>query len=276
MEKMRYPTAMVLGFGLLLGLSGSVYSHDPVFSPGPHVLFKEGIEVHTELYRSDRGDKAENETAIAFKYGLTGNWVAGVALPYQYLKEGSERNGGVGDITFSTKYRFWRQDALGTQESMAVLFKVKPDTASSDGVPSTGTGTTDALAGLTYGYESLKWYRWASARYRRNGRSDIGFQRGDTFLVDLAGGIRLTPPDYWKPDTVWLLELNGEISQRAELDGRELANSRGQEWFISPGLMWTVRNFAVKAGVQLPVVNNLNGDQNESDYRAVLEFEWHR
>ena len=39
--------------------------------------------------------------------------------------------------------------------------------------------------------------------------------------------------------------------------------------------MWTYRNYAVKAGVQLPVASNLNGVQTETDYRAALEFEGH-
>lgn len=275
MVKMQYRSAIALGLGSLLGLSGNAYCHDPVFSPGPHVLFEGGKELHIEFHHSERGDETENEVAIAFKYGITGDWLAGLELPYQYLKESEERNDGVGDITLSTKYRFWRHDTLGVQESMAVLFKIKPDTASSGREPSLGSGTTDAVAGLTYGYESLKWYRWASVRYRRNGKTGEGIHRGDKFLVDLAGGIRLTPPDYWKPDTVWFLELNGEINQRTEQDGRELTNSGGQEWFISPGLMWTERNFAIKAGVQLPVMSDLNGEQDGSDYRARLEFEWH-
>ena len=275
MTKMRYPTAIALGMGSILGLSAEAYGHDPVFSPGHHVLFEGGKEVHAEFHRSERGNETENEAAISLNYGLTGDWVAGLELPYQYLKEDGERNEGMGDITFSTKYRFWRHDTLGVQESVAVLFKVKPDTASSGGNPARGSETIDAVAGFTYGYESLKWYRWVSVRYRRNGKTDEGLHRGDKFLVDLAGGIRLTPPDYWKPDTVWILELNGEISQRTEQNGRELVNSGGQEWFISPGLMWTVRNFAVKAGIQLPMVSDLNGEQDKSDYRARLEFEWH-
>lgn len=35
----------------------------------------------------------------------------------------------------------------------------------------------------------------------------------------------------------------------------------GTEWFLSPGLMWTLRNFAVKTGVQLPIASDLNGRQ---------------
>jgi len=40
-------------------------------------------------------------------------------------------------------------------------------------------------------------------------------------------------------------------------------------------IFWTQLNFAVKAGVQIPVYSNLNGDQDDSDYRARAIIEWH-
>ena len=93
--------------------------------------------------------------------------------------------------------------------------------------------------------------------------------------LDLVGGIRFTPTAYTKPDTVWLLELNGEFGRRDELNGTSLANTGGTEWFLSPGIFWTKRNFAIKAGVQIPIASDLNGVQQKSDYRATIVFEWH-
>lgn len=74
---------------------------------------------------------------------------------------------------------------------------------------------------------------------------------------------------------MWLLELNGERGQQARLKGAALADTGGTEWFLSPGIFWTQRNFAVKAGVQLPIASDLNGRQDDSDYRASVELEWH-
>ncbi len=39
--------------------------------------------------------------------------------------------------------------------------------------------------------------------------------------------------------------------------------------------MWTYRNFAVKAGVQLPLLDDLAEYQEADDYRAMIELEWH-
>ena len=208
-------------------------------------------------------------------YGLTGDWAVGVEVPHMRLDDGSANASGRGDIQLFTKVRFWRNDSLGAQESAAVLLKVKLDTASNDAGIALGTGTTDTILGLTYGYEGRKWYRWASIRYRLNGRNDVGLQRGRKVLFDLVGGIRFRPTGYLEADTVWLLELNGEYGDRADLNGMNLVNTGGTEWFVSPGIFWTKRNFAIKAGIQIRIASNLNGAQNESDVRASLTLEWH-
>jgi hypothetical protein len=248
-------------------------AHDPVFGLGPHVLFKGGVEVapqiHTEKEEDDRG----TELGVELTYGITGDWAAGIELPY-IDNSGISDNGGPGDIRLFTKYRFWRRDSTGLQESAAILAKVKFDT-SAGGFPPLGSGSTDGLLGLAYGYESRKWYRWASVRYRVNGKSSQGFRRGNKLLFDLVGGIRLKPTAYDEPDTVWLVELNGEYTDRSVLGGANLASSGGTEWFVSPGIFWTLRNFAIKVGVQIPVASDLNSDQPETDYRARLVLEWH-
>lgn len=261
---------------ILIALTGSLFSlpvqaHDPVFGLGPHVLFKDGVEIAPEVNLRKKGDNEETEFGVELTYGLTGDWAAGIEIPYAKQTVNNSSNSGQDDVTVFTKYRFWREDGPGVQESMSVAFKLKTDTGDSN----IGTGTTDSLLGLTYGYEGRKWYRWAALRYRYNNENNSGFRRGNKILFDLVGGIRIKQTGYREPDTVWILELNAESTDRAEQDGVELSNSGGSEWFVAPGIFWTKRNFAVKAGIQIPVTNNLNGNQAETDYRAKLVLEWH-
>ncbi len=265
---------LATGLATLL-LSGVTWAHDPIFGLGPHVLYKGGIEIAPQIRQNEKGDERETELGLELTYGITGDWAAGIELPYAWKKEGSEDARGAGDVRLFTKYRFWRHDTLGAQESAAVFLKVKTDTGDEDSTPATGTGSTDSILGLAYGYEGRKWYRWASLRYRRNGKNDADLRRGDKIRFDLVGGIRPTPTDYLEPDTVWLLELNGEYGKRAELNGDDLSNTGGTEWFLSPGIFWTKRNFAIKAGVQIPIYSDLDGNQDETDYRARVIFEWH-
>lgn len=256
-------------------IGNMAWAHDPIFGIGPHVVYQGGVEIAPEVHTKKRGDDQQSELGIELTYGLTGDWAVSAELPYARNKSATDESNGLGDASLFTKYRFWRSDSLGVQESSAVLLKIIGDTGDDNATPALGTGSTDAILGLSYGYESRKWYRWTALRYRRNAENNAGLQRGNKILFDLVGGIRPTPTGYLEPDTVWLLELNGEYDQRGELNGAELPNTGGSQWFLSPGIFWTLRNFAVKAGVQFPIVSNLNGIQDEADYRAKLILEWH-
>ncbi len=269
------PTAALrAGLAAALALAtGAAAAHDPVFGLGPHVLYQGGFEASLKWHEARAGRDRDRELGLEMTYGITGDWAAGIEIPWVRVEDGGATNSGRGDVQLFTKYRFWRRDALGVQESAAVAFRVNLDTGAG-GTPRVGTGATDWMLGLAYGYESRKWYRWASVRWRRNG--DRGaLDRGDRILVDLVGGWRPRQSGYLEPDTVWLLELNGEITRRARLGGATVADSGGQEWFVSPGIFWTLRNYAIKAGVQIPVRSDLNGAQASSDWRTLLVLEGH-
>ena len=261
----------------LLGLiaSGLTWAHDPIFGLGPHVVYQGGVEIAPEFEWKQRGDEREGELALELTYGITGDWAAGIHIPYTWKDDGDTQSNGIGDVALFTKYRFWRHDTLGVQQSAALALKLHTSTGDSRSDPPTGSGSTDLTAGLAYGYESRRWYRWASFRYRFNGENSMGFRRGDKIKLDLVGGVRPWLTGYREPDTVLLLELNLEHGFAHRAHGRELADTGGTEVFVSPGIFWTLRNFAVKAGLQIPVVNGLDGAQPPSDYRAKLVLEWH-
>ena len=69
--------------------------------------------------------------------------------------------------------------------------------------------------------------------------------------------------------TVMLINCNARTS-----DNNQICDTKIAEvdlcWFESYD-----RNFAIKSGVQIPVYSNLNGTQDQSDYRAKLTFVWH-
>ncbi|VAW93053.1 hypothetical protein MNBD_GAMMA23-845 [hydrothermal vent metagenome] len=272
----QFKTKLGLVFVLASGFSlNTAFAHDPVFGQGPHTLFKGGVEVATELHSTKAGNKLDNEIGLDLRYGLTGDWTIGVEVPYGIKSNIGGSSSGIGDSSVFTKYRFWRKDSLGLQESAAISLKFLSKTGDETQSPALGTGTTDSIVGLSYGYEGRSWYRWASVRYRENGTNSAGLKRGSKTLVDFVVGARTTLTTYTEPDMVWLLELNGELGEQGTLNGNTVANSGGDEWFIAPGIFWTVKNFAIKAGVQFPIVSNLNGSQEKSDYRAKMSFEWH-
>ncbi|MCF6337479.1 MAG: hypothetical protein L3J84_05945 [Gammaproteobacteria bacterium] len=273
---MKFVNWPLWGISVLLAIhSNSALAHDPVFGIGPHVLFKNGMEAALEVDRKKAGEETKSGVGLEMTYGITGEWAAGIKVPYSFRDNGIDSSSGQTDIQAFTKYRFWREDSLGLQKSAAVMLALNGENADEKTNPALGNGATDIITGITWGYESIKWYRWASTRYALPGKNTAGFQMGNKWKIDFVGGWRPIPPEYKKTDTVWLLELNGEIVDKAKLNGKTQANSGGTEWFVSPGIFWTLRNFAIKSGIQIPVSSDLNGIQNKSDYRFKATFEWH-
>lgn len=248
-------------------------AHGPIFSPGPETLYKDGVETHVEYHRSKKGGETENELGLGLGYGITQDWTVSAELPYAIVKEDGATNDGIGNIALETKYRFWRRDALGKQDSVSVFAKAILDTAKDTSDPALGSGANDLVLGLVYGQESLIWQRWASARYRFNGESDAGVERGNQISADAAIGWRAKVPDYYKTDTLWMVELNTEYTKSSQQNSATLTDTGGTEIFVSPGMIWAYRNVALKSGVQLPIYSNLNGTQSESDYRVKFSLD---
>ncbi len=263
MKKTYKKTKLLISILLLITLNA--FAHDPVFSPGPHVLFKEGIEIHTGIKQKNTQTKQVLQQPLIFKYGVTANWVTGLELPY-ISQQTPTSTKGFGDIRLTSKYRFWRQDRRGQQRSAALLVNIK--TNSSDNKIT--TNTTDATLGLAYGYESLSWYRWVSARYRFNQNNEL--RRGNIAFFDVAIGYRYSVNDYKAADMVYMLEVNSEIYQASYLAEQKIIQ-QNKKLFISPGFMWTLRNMAIKGGVQLPLYQS--SSNNQDNYRAKLTIEWH-
>lgn len=251
--------------------TGPGAAHNPIFTPGPHVVYSGGLEV-TVKYARDRADGAgteetQTEAELELEYGLTADLTAEIGVPYLDKDEDGSGASGLGDIVLRSRYRFIRLSTPGVQRSAALLAQIKLPTGDDRGTPRLGSGSTDFVGGLLWGHESRRWYYNLAARYRRNGEGEGGLRKGDRQFFDLVGGIRPVLAGYLEPDAVVFLELNWENADRDVLNGSDVADTGGWELFLSPGLFATYRNIALRAGVQIPVARNLNGRQPVSDYR---------
>lgn len=264
---------VVLGVSLC---SVRAYAHEPIFSPGPHTVFAHGLELGTSFdYAKEGGARLRSQT-LHLGYGITPDLEVGLEQPFvdnSYGRTGPELV-GAGDPQFYAHWRYWRDDEPGYQDAAGVLVDVKPDRVGRGLPPARATGSRSTLLGLDVSHEGLKWYRWASAYYEHNGTNGAGYHYGDRSYLNLVGGWRPKPPSFTKPDTVWMLELD-TVHARADTEGPvPVANTGGTQAFLAPGVMWTVRNFAIRAGIQLPIYSRMNGSGAGQDYHARLDFEW--
>ena len=253
-------------------------AHNPIFTPGPHVVYGGGLET-TIGYSRDRASGAgeketEQEIELELEYGLTADWTAEIELPYVVKDSSDDGSSGLGDIVLRSRYRFLRLDTPGVQRSAALLAQVKLPTGDDDSTPRLGSGSTDFVGGLLYGHESRRWYYNLAARYRFNTEGGGGLEKGDRQFLDLVGGVRPVLTGYLEPDAVVFLELNWENAGRDERNGADIANTGGWELFLSPGIFATYRNIALRTGIQIPIAEGLNGNQPTSDYRFKFELKY--
>ncbi len=268
--------AVVFGFigGFAVTIGQPASAHEPVFAPGAHTHSKGLAEISLAYQRQRASGGGENKTdqelALEYEYGLTANWTAKVDVPLVDKSVINDGSTGIGDIALATKYRFLRKDLPGKQFSTSALFQIKLPTGDDDRSPRLGSGSTDFTGGLLHGLESRRWYYNTDARFRLNTEGGGGLKKGNKVLLDLVGGVRPVLTGYKEPDTVLFFEFNWENAGRDSLNGADVADSGGWELFASPGIFWTYRFFAVTAGVQIPIAENLNGGQPTSDYRFKL------
>ncbi len=251
------------------------HAHEPVFSLGPETIYKDGVGVETEFEYEEGGTDKETSLHYELLYGVTENWAVTLEVP-QVLdqKETGMSSEGLGDMAVRSKYQIFKRDTLGAQDKLTLLYGLKFPTGDKNKTPPLGSGSYDHLFGLSAGHESIKWYRFATVRYVL--RPDAGvLDKGDRLMLDVAAGLRpwLRPYKSW--DLVMLLEGSYITTWKDLKNGAALSNSGGQELFLGPTFLWSIRNWMFKGGIQFPILQDLNGHQDERDFRTQLAVEYH-
>jgi len=265
---------MLLVAGAMVSVSGSAAAHEPIFGLGPHTIYQGGVGLEVEAARESAGEERIRALHTEILYGVTPDLSITASVPLLRKEEGKRSRAGLGDTVFRAKWRFWRRDALGTQKQLALVAGVKLPTGDNAGPVRLGSGSVDFLAVFTGGYESRRWYSFGDVGIRINTEAN-GIRRGNRFFADVAGGIRPWLTGYWEPDLVLLVEANLEHERRTRVKGALQEDTGGTVVAFSPGLLLSYRNVMFKAGVQFPVLQRLNGDQERRGPFYAVAVEWH-
>jgi len=290
---MQSKTCMQVVIAILFLLSTEAFAQGPpINTDTPIFLGLEGrgakirtvIVRKTQLYQDGKkiDDPLEREVTatlfpIAIPYNVTTDLLVGVKIPTlnMNMKSGgsTKESFGLGDVTLFAKYLLVQVDGLGETFRVAGKGSVKLATGSKNIVPALGSGTVDYSLGAVAAWIGLKYGVYGDVSYSFNGSSD-GLSRGNNLTYNTAFGYRLIPAVYdtYPTQVVNLyLELNGKYALRDKLIGQEVANSGGNEVFVSPGIQYIPsRNFLVEGSVQIPIVTALHGTQLGTDFMVNL------
>ncbi len=271
---MKY-LSLITVLAMVIGFTTMASAHEPVFSIGPETIYQGGLGVEAE-FEFEKGNN-ERQFGMAYEiiYGITGRSAITLTVPHILKKEeNSLSSNGLGEIQIRGKYQLFRENSLGAQDKITAILGIKLPTGNRDKTPSLGTETTDFLFGMSYGHESRLLYYFATLRYLLRTKKS-GFEPGDRFLYDASFGIRPWQREYLEWDLVVLAEISGELGFKHKLNGQKVANSGGNTIWFGPSALFSLRNIMFKGGIQFPILQSLNGSQNEDDLRTVFAIEYH-
>lgn len=190
---------------------------------------------------------------------------------------------GLGDMRFFARHTAWQWDEPGRTLRIAPFMGIEVPTGKDDENDNIGrlsqplqlgSGSWDPFLGIVLTRQTLDWELDTSISYQINTEAN-DFRFGDTARLDLSYQYRLWP---WKlssgvPGFLYgVLESNLIWLDKNELAGSPVENSGGTILYLTPGLQYVTRRFVIEAAVQLPVVQDLNGNGLENDFISTLSF----
>lgn len=219
-------------------------------------------------------------------YGATPDLALFAIFPYifrqvEFTDTASEQRinkneNGIGDLTLLARYTIYARDYPSGTFRIAPLAGIKIPTGDDDLEPI----TTDSIDFQFGGVSTITWDIGrheidADVIYGMNTEAE-NFEKGDNLVYDLAYEFRIYPwslPDVGAPDFIYLVaEANGIFSEKSNLNGNTISDSGGHTLFLSPGLQFATRRYILEASIQLPAVQELNGNQLETDFILTAGF----
>ena len=223
-----------------------------------------------------------------FVYGFTEKLAFIGIAPYldKTLNVGGGERGdhGLGDSTLLGRYQVFQRDRPGETLRAQVLGGLKFPTGEDDEQDALGrlpqplqlgSGSYDPIMAGVFTWQRLRWQADFDVVYKINTKAN-DYEFGDTLAHDAAFQYRVWPwhlHERGVPGFVYgALELNGVWADRSEADGNHLVDSGGYTMFFSPGLQYITKRWVAEASIQLPIVQELNGRQLETDFILTAGF----
>jgi len=190
---------------------------------------------------------------------------------------------GLGDVTVFARYTAYQHDRPGETLRLAPFVGIETPTGEDDERDALGrlpqplqlgSGSWDPFAGVVGTWQTLNRQVDVEAAYTFNTEAN-DFEFGDQFRFNASYQHRLWPPQLEQgvPAFVYaVLESNFVWRDRNAIEGRDDDDSGGTTWYLTPGLQYVTKRFVAEGAVQLPVVQNLNGDALENDLIVTVGF----
>jgi hypothetical protein len=268
---------------------------DPTFNAlGLAGYTSSGLSIALDWERFDKSEgdpslesesQVENRLTGFASYGFGQRYLVALRVPYS-LRSVTETAAGEETETVDTngfsdpeiygQALLWASTMsdLGSRASVAVGAGVKTPWGENDVArdgervdehAQPGTGSTDLFGNVTLLYLiDMQSSLFASTGYRRTGENEFGYRYGSTFLANISYERKFGR----HLDGLIQFNFRDAAQDRVDSDGTLGENSGGSLLYATPMLLLDItKSLVVRAGVQIPIIADLNGEQTE---RAVV------
>lgn len=192
----------------------------------------------------------------------------------------STDEGGIGDLAFVLKQRVyndvwnrgaWNVSVLGGVETPTGETSEK--TAGELNPPSLqpGSGSWDPFVGVASTWEQGRFRFDSQVFWQTFGEGDQDSQSGDLVSVEFDVGYRALMTQYPGPTISTKAGVRWRHRGRGEQSGAFLENSGGDDISLITAVGWHPSpEWDVSFRIELPVYEDFNGAQLETDYRALI------
>lgn len=231
----------------------------------------------------------------SFIYGFTNYCSLYVAIPtFPKVKIGKEQKGGLSNVIAQLEYALYQEKAEELTTQISILgsigfptttfsnkyFNLKNFIEARNSFEYFLGGTASYLSANIYAYASLgNWFKAYTTMNSTSTTIDmlstcsteqhIRVKNGNIFLYQFGIGHNLGNP--WGTTLLGSIECNGYYEKRDTIKGVPTENSGGNTILLGPTLCMSTSHWLVQAGVLLPALQKLNGNQPQTRY--VLQFD---
>lgn len=225
---------------------------------------------------------------LSVGYGVTDNLTVILMMPYAQVNNIREAHSdepgeihlhgdakGFGDLTVMGQYRFLKTD---NNFESALFFGLKVPTGKTNDkdihgetfeaefLP--GTGAWNPIIGIGATKRSGNLSLDANIQYTFGTQGTQFTNLGDIFNYNAAVSYRaLSGSIAWD----LILEANGDWKEKQEIREKKDPNSGGNTLFLSPGMrLISGKKFSTYLSVGIPVLQDMNGIQDDTKYKALF------
>ena len=219
----------------------------------------------------------ENRFTTAFTYSFQDRMVAVARIPFSSREitdpEGRASQDGLSDPEIYALVRLWSSEfapGLGRRAWISAVGGVKTDWGKNDVAQEgerldehlqPGTGSTDWFGGLSGVYLfNSRSSLYGSTQYRSTGANHFGYEYGDIWMANAGYENKIGR----RFDLAVELNYRDAGKDRVNQEGLLDPNTGGSLLYLSPKLIVDFgKGLVGRLSVQVPVVDGLNGDQEE-------------